>query len=247
MGLPEIPLEIFILTPIIFILFAVFTNIRYELRPTNYIGHSTIFGSLIIGFIFLYAMQKYDKIDANVPVVARNIIFLEEMALKYDPSLICYLIEYSENFLSFTREEFPILKFERKIIPLVDDPTVAARITESVTILELISHERITKTNLIVNPIWYTVFIMLFLLTVIFPMDSNFGKPLDSIIVIILIWLPIVVIYYLYQSELYNIENTMEDLIDELEWVIKKKGIKCKKGKHKHCYDKIISDLNKID
>ena len=229
MGLPEIPLVLFPLTAIIFILIAAFTNIRYELRPTNYIGHSAIFASLVVGFIFLYSMQKFDRMDANVPVVERNIIFLTEIALKYDPSTICFLIEYLDNFLNFENDKFPILRFENAITPTVDDETVQFRVREAVTILELISHERITRTNLIREEIWYTVYIIAFLLTVIFPLDSNFAKPLDSIIVIVLIWFPIITVYYLYQSELTRLQETIENTKDELIYITKKKGINCKK------------------
>lgn len=230
MGLPEIPLEIFTLTPIIFILIAAFTNIRYELRPTNYIGHSTIFASLVIGFIFLYSMQKYDRMDGNVPVVERNIIFLQDIALMYDPPALCYLEEYVDDFLNFTNDRFPILRFENEIIPKIDDETVKFRVSEAVTILELIGHERLTKTNLIVDEIWYTVFLIAFLLTIIFPLDSNFGKPLDSIIVIILIWFPIITVYYLYQAELRRLQETMEETKEELQYLIKKNDVKCKKN-----------------
>jgi len=229
MGLPEIPLVLFPLTAIIFILIAAFTNIRYELRPTNYIGHSAIFASLVVGFIFLYSMQKFDRMDGNVPVVERNIVFLTEIALEYDPSTLCFLIEYLDNFLNFENNKFPILRFENAIAPKINDETVSFRVREAVTILELISHERITRTNLIPEEIWYTVYIIAFLLSVIFPLDSNFAKSLDSIIVIVLIWFPIITIYYLYQTELTRLQETIENTKDELIYITKKKGINCKK------------------
>ena len=106
-DIPEVIPELFIITPLIFIFIIIFTNYRYNLKPNNYIGHSTIFASLVIGFIFLYGMQKYDKMDANVPVVQRNIIFLQNVALQYNPSSICLLIQYVVNFLNFTNDEFP--------------------------------------------------------------------------------------------------------------------------------------------
>ena len=228
MSLPDIPIELFALTPIIFILIAAFTNIRYELRPRNYIGHSAIFASLVVGFIFLYSMQKFDRMDANVPVVERNIIFLTEIALTYDPDTLCFLIEYLDNFLDFRNDKFPILRFENAIIPTINDETVQFRVREAVTILEGISHERITRTNLIRNEIWYTVYIIAFLLTIIFPLDSNFGKPLDSIIVIVLIWFPIITVYYLYQAELRRLQETIEGAQEELICITKEKGINCK-------------------
>jgi len=225
---PEIIPELFIIVPLLFILMAFFTNIRYDLRPNDYIGHSTVFASLVIGFIFLYGMQKYDKMDANVPVVERNIIFLQEIAVKYDPSLTCLLIQYLVNFLNFTNDEFPILTFEKEVLPLIDNEEATFRVRESVSLLETISYERITKANLISPVIWILVFIISLLLTVIFPMDSEFEKPIDSLIVIILIWLPIAVIYYLYRSELNTLDNTMRNLIQKLNYSAKSQGVKCK-------------------
>jgi len=228
MSLPDIPIELFALTPIVFILIAAFTNIRYELRPRNYIGHSTIFASLVIGFIFLYSMQKYDIMDANVPVVERNIIFLTEISLTYDPDTLCFLIEYLDDFLNFRNNEFPILRYENAIAPSIDDETVQFRVREAVTILENILYQRITRTNLIRNEIWYTVYLIAFLLTIIFPLDSNFAKPLDSIIVIILIWFPIITVYYLYQAELERLDETIRSTEEELICITKEKGINCK-------------------
>jgi len=203
------------------------SNFRYGLKPNNYIGHSTIFASLVIGFIFLYGMQKYDKMDGNVPVVERNIIYLQMMALKYDPSLICLLIQYVVNFLEFTNNEFPIFEFERKILPLIKNEEEYFRVREAVTILELISHQRVTGENLITTPIWVLVYIIALLLTLIFPMDVEFENKTDSVIVIGLIWFPIATIYFLYRSELDKLQLTMENLIKELDRTAKRKGIKC--------------------
>lgn len=229
MGLPEIPLVLFPLTAIIFILIATFTNIRYQLRPENYIGHGSMIASLVIGFIFLYAMQKVDAMDANVPVVERTIIYLTEIALAYDePSALCFLIEYLNDFLNFTNDKFPILRFENAIMPKINDETVKSRVKDAITTLEVISHQRITKTNLIRDELWYTVYIIAFLLTIIFSLDSKFEKPLDSIITIILIWFPLITIYYLYQSEIRTLEETIEKNKDELIYITKKKGINCK-------------------
>jgi len=227
MHLPQLPRELFILTPLLFIAFVVLSNFRYGLSPNNYIGHSTTFASLVIGFIFLYGMQKYDKMDGNVPVVERNIVYLQEMALKYDPSLLCLLIQYVVNFLDFTNDEFPILEFEKKILPLISNEEEYYRVRESVTILELISHQRISGENLIADPIWFLIYIVALLLTLIFPMDKEFKSKTDSIIVIVLIWFPIITIYFLYMSELDKLQNTMDKLIKELSINADRKGIQC--------------------
>ena len=210
------PLEFFLIIPLIFILIQLFTDIRWKVVPNHYFSSIVIFPSLVIGFIFLYATQKYDKMDANVPVVERNIIYLEQMAKKYNPSTECYLKEYVKNFLDFTNNAFPILDFEREILPQVTDENDAFRIREAVTILELIAHERITKSNLIPDQIWYLVLVVALLLTTIFPMDAEFQKNIDPIVIIILIWLPLFTIYYLYDFELKTLENTMENLLHKL-------------------------------
>ena len=228
MPLPDLPVYLFVVVPLIFIFISVFTNIRYEFTPMHYIGHSTIFASLVVGFIFLYAMQKYDAMDANVPVVVRNIVFLSDFALEYNPSLICYLVQYLEDFLTFTNNKFPILVFEEAILEsLGDDEDTIFRVREAVTQLEIISHEKITGTNLIAPAIWYLVFIVSLLLTIIFPMDTNFRRAADSIIAILLIWLPIFAIYYLYTEELKRLEKEICEILDVLKEILNEEGVTC--------------------
>jgi hypothetical protein len=215
-ALQQIPLWAFILVPIFFILIVLFTDVRYNLSPTNYIGHGTTIASLVIGFIFLYSMQKYDLMDLNVPIVSRNLIYLKGVAEKYDPSLICYLISYAKGFLNFDKNNYSIYIFEKKLLDKITDHNLTKSVHESVKKLEDIYEQRISGTNLIAEPIWYLVFIIALLLTLIFPMDMSFKNRADSVIVIALIWLPITTIYALYISELAslskNINNTIKIL-----------------------------------
>lgn len=229
--LPDIPLNVFLIVPIIFILLIYFTNIRYHLKPNTYIDTIAVFASLVVGFIFLYGMQKYDQMDANVPVVERNIISLTQVALKYKPDTICYLQKYIEDFLNFTNDQFPIIQYEFEILPEISDENERFRVREAVTILENINNQRISRTNLIANPIWYVVFVSILILTIIFPLDESFDNEMDSVLVIILLWFPVYVIYYLYNLELSRLKRTMENLLSDLKYIAKKKNIQCKKSK----------------
>ncbi len=227
-NLPALPVGTFILVPLIFVFLILFTNVRYQMIPNRYIGHVTIFASLVIGFIFLYSMQKYDKMNANIPVVERNIIYLSGKADKYNPQLNCFLIEYINDFLNFRNDRFSIINFEKKLIPLVSSEEEIFRIREAVTILEDILYQRITGANLIPEPIWYIVFISIFILTIIFCLDTTLERSIDAIISIILIWFPIFVIYFMYNFELENLQETMDNLLCFLHKTNKKNGIKCK-------------------
>lgn len=229
LDLPSLPVETFLIVPLAFIFLILFTNVRYQLRPMRHIGNISTFAGLSIGFVFLYALQKFDKMDGNVPVVERNIIYLTELAQKYDPSLICYLLQYSVDFLNFTNDTFPIIIFEKKLIPLLSSQEEIFRVREAVTILEMISNERITGTNLIAEPIWYLVFTSVFILTIIFPLDTSFNNPMDSILAIILLWFPLFIIYFLYNSEIDRLNRTMETLIENLQKINKKNKVKCDK------------------
>lgn len=212
-----IPLWAFIVVPLLFIGIALFTDWRYDLRPNDYIGNSTVFASLVIGFIFLYAMQKYDTMDLNVPVVYRNLIYLKAIAEKYNPKLIDKLIQYAEGFLDFDKNDFSIQTFEWDILPLIDDPNLVISVHESVNKLSEIYDQRVSGANLIAEPIWYLVFICALLLTLIFPLDTTFEKPMDSVLVIVLIWLPLVTIYAIYNHEIDNLENTINETIKILK------------------------------
>jgi len=233
-NLPPLPVGTFIIIPLIFVFLILFTDIRYQMIPNRYIGHVTIFASLVIGFIFLYSMQKFDKMNANIPVVERNIIYLSGMADKYNPQLNCLLIEYLLDFLNFRNDRFAIINFEKNLLPLVASDEEFFRIREAVTILEEISYQRITGENLIPEPIWYIVFVSIFILTVIFCLDTTLEREIDSIISIILIWFPIFVVYFIYNFELDRLEDTIDDLLKFLHKENKKNGIKCNPSIYKN-------------
>ena len=65
------------------------------------------------------------------------------------------------------------------------------------------------------------------LLTVIFPMDKEFKNAIDPILIIILIWLPLITLYYLYVEELKRLDATLNKLKIDLRKNIEKEGVKC--------------------
>jgi hypothetical protein len=209
----EIPLWVFIILPIFFIAVVLFTDIKYTLRPKNYIGHSTVIASLVIGFIFLYTMQKFDLMDLNVPIVTRNLVYLKSVAEKYDPSLVKYLVSYSEGFLDFDMGNYSMYIFEQKLLDKITDKNLKVSVIESCKILKDVYDQRISGTNLIAQPIWYLVIIVCILLTLIFPLDDCFQQKADSVIVILLIWLPVVTMYALYLSEVNSLINSIKAVI----------------------------------
>jgi hypothetical protein len=212
-----IPLWTFVVIPIFFICVVLFTEIRYNLDPPSFIGHATTIASLVIGFIFLYAMQKYDMMDLNVPIVTRNLTYLMGLADKYDPSLVCYLERYAEGFLNFCPNDFSLHIFEEKLLKHVKTENTRISIHDSVRKLEDVYEQRISGTNIIAEPIWYLIFIMALLLTLIFPLDMSFRNRIDSVIIIILIWLPITAIYFIYLTEISNLDKALNDIIKMLK------------------------------
>lgn len=229
MFLPQLPLPVVFAFPLIFIFLILFTHLRYEFHPNNFVAHGTLVASLAIGFVFLYALQKYDKMDANFPVVIRNIVFLADLALIHDPSLICFLIQYLDDFLNFNNSGFPIIIFEKELLTFIDNENEIFRIREAVTTLEDISYQRISGENLIPAAIWYVVFTVAIILSIIFPMDTNIDRKLDGIFALLLIWVPIITVYFLYLDALEVLDDSITELRDDLEGLMKKKGIKCNK------------------
>jgi hypothetical protein len=213
----RLPLEVFIIIVFFFMAIILFTDVKYKLRPANYIGHGTMIASLVIAFIVLYGMQKFDLTDFNVPIVTRNLIYLQTIADKYDPSLNKYLISYAEGFLNFDINNYSIYIFEDKILNKIKNKSLLIPVQESIKALKDSYNDRVSGTNLIAEPIWYLVFIICILLTVIFPLDECFTSKLDSIIVIILIWLPVITIYALYLTELQALVSSLEDVIKVLK------------------------------
>ena len=229
MALPQLPLPVVFALPLIFLFLIVFTNLRYEFKPHKFVAHGTLVASLAISFVFLYALQKYDKMDANFPVVVRNIVFLADLALIHDPSLICFLIQYLDDFLNFNNAGFPIVIFEKELLSNIDNENEIFRIREAVSTLEDLSYQRISGENLIPSAVWYVVFVAATLLSIIFPMDTNIEQELDAVFSIILIWGPILTVYYLYLDALEVLDDSITELKTDLEILMKKKGIKCSK------------------
>lgn len=219
MGLPRIPLFVFILTFLIFVYLILCTNIRHTL-VNFHISNSVVFVGVVVGFILLYAMQKYEKVDENSLQVSRHIQYLALLALKYDPSLIEYLIQYTEDF-SNNKNSYAILCFERKIVPMIKLDVEKNRVEHIVTILDDIFDERVSETNTIPELIWYIVFITGTILTILFPLDTKFENKMDSLMVVILLWLPIIAIYYLYLTQIDSIDQTVNSTTETLKKMYK--------------------------
>jgi len=227
MVLPQIPLPFVIAIPLLFIFLVIFTDIRYQLSPKEYMSHGTTVSALAIGFVFLYALQKYDQMDANYPIVVKNIVFLTDVALKYDSKLICYLVQYLKDFLNFDNTGYPLFQFEQKILTYITDPNLIYRIHASVDTLAEAAYQRISGTNLIAAPVWYLVFLAATILTIIFPMDEKLTSRVDSVLLIFLIWLPVITMYTLYTAALGYLDTAITSLIDDLGIILDKKKVNC--------------------
>lgn len=209
------PVSVFILIPFFFIILIIFTDYRYKLRPVDYIDNATVCASLILGFIFLYGMQKYDQINVDTPTFAKNIIYLQRIANKYDASLTKYLKCFLKGYLNFEEFNFSILTFQEKLLPQITNPNEVIHIQGMISGLEILYNTRISKTDLVANEIWASVLIVAILFTVIFPMDPDLSR-LNACIIIILIWLPLFVLYYLYTKANKLLISTIQSVLREL-------------------------------
>lgn len=216
MAYPQIPLWGVLVFPFIFIYLIIFTDIRYDFEPDLRIGDATTFASLVVGFILFYAMQKFDNIDLNVPTVARSILYLKKVALKYDPKLVCYLISYVKGFVCIDINNYSLTCFEKLLLPIIEDDAERARVRDNISILEDKYYDRVSETNIIAQPIWYLVFLSGILLSIILPMNSNING-INALLVLLLLWLPIGFIYSLYLTELQALQDIMKSTLTELE------------------------------
>ncbi len=233
MVYPEVPLPGVILLPLVFIFLILFTDIRYNFKPEFHVSNGTAFASLVVAFILLYAMQKFDNIDLNVPTLNRSVMYLKAVALDHDPNLVPYLISYCKGFLCLEPENFALQCFEEKLIPLITNQGEKERVRSTVTILENLYNQRVSLTNTIAQPIWYLVFATGIILSIIFPMEESLGK-IDAILVLLLIWLPITFIYALYLSEIQALEIIVEDTIKELKVCTRSLDAFCRKYYRKY-------------
>jgi len=227
MAYPQLPIYVAVAFPITFLAIAMFTNARYSLSPSAYISHSVTIAALAVGFVFLYALQKYDTMDGNFPVVIANIIYLTDIALEHEPSTICFLIQYLWDYLNYDNTGYPILMFEREIAPFINEPPVIERTKDAVTNLEQLYYQRISRENLIPAPVWYIVFFIASLLTIIFALDNNIESKIDAVIIIILIWFPVIVIYIMYLSIIQDLDQAIMSTIFTLEEITVAESVCC--------------------
>jgi len=158
-----------------------------------------VFTGLIIGFIIVFAMQKFDLHSNNRNQFRQLILRLA----RQKPQMKEALIAYTKAYLH--KEDGDAL------VPWLEDPSVNRTIYQ----LEDLSRVHVAGNDDIPNSIWYTVLISVIIISIIVVVDARMTD-LMSLGAIVLIWLPIVVIYNLYIQRNVETEKIISQLLKTL-------------------------------
>lgn len=200
-SLPTIPPWVFILTWILFILYLFFGPYKHEHFAIEVYSIGTVFAGLIIGFILVFAMQKYDLHISNRKRFVTALIHLQRLT---DGSSRSLLRKYIEAYL------------EKEDSTSLETLATTPRTTELVSLLEELATARFNQADDIPNSIWYTVYISIFIISILVVIDIRISKIL-GVATLILIWLPLIVVYYLYQSRENETLAYLRDKLTSLE------------------------------
>lgn len=226
-----LPLIIFVSIAVFIKLVLLFTKVRFNFRNKEAITKVVDFGALVLALIIANTVSKYDDLGASVTAFIINIGHLQKIALEYDPSSICYLIDtlkvYENIDYAMNNQDkmYSIHDFENKIVPIIKEKNEveASKVTETVKIVNELLHKKLDATDTISNEFWYLVFFGLIILSLLLLFDKHFGR-FEGFLAVLLIWGPVTYIYYLYYNRNKFVDVTIASAIEQ----IKKNNVICK-------------------
>lgn len=200
--LPTIPTWIFLVIPMLFIIYNFLNKHKYSNLPLEVFSIGALFAGLIIGFIIVFAMQKFDIHSSNRNLFTQKILRLQRL----EPTMRDALVDYTKAYLEYKDSDV--------LLPWLtsSNPIVVRTIQE----LDDLTSGHINSFDSIPNIIWYTVLISIIIITILVVIDGRIPN-LMSLGAIILIWLPVIVIYYIYISRDTDTDRIIRELLEKLK------------------------------
>ena len=189
------PYLLFVLL-IMYVFISSSVNLKSDKIPPELFLSICAFSSVFVGFILVYAMQRYDIYKNNKATFIEGIDYLKKLYPKNTNELNDYLNNYIAGGIydSLPLEE-KVLSYNISIVQ--KDRTVALFQT-----LDSLYITRLQRGDNIPNSIWYVLFFILTMASLLMISDSRIHISVIFLIMTV-IWSPCLVVFYLYSRRNY--------------------------------------------
>lgn len=179
---------------------------------------ATSFSAILVSFILVYAISRYDASLAQTNIFVRRFQELDEVIRKIDPSLTTLMDQYINDYINHAPSS-ALLQIQEKLEGKLS-PTLKTYITTVLAELSNSSNYRRDLSDEIPNTIWLTVFFILFFLSYLITVDNVVG-PVLSAFLILVIWLPTLVVYSIFETRENEIKRRIQDLYNRIQKIRK--------------------------
>lgn len=213
--LPDISILLVIFFFAILVILVVTNYLKRTPLPFEALTLSGVFASLVIGFIVVYAIQKYDAFSANTNLYIRRTIQLAAIACKYAPEVIPLLVEYTINF-ACRRLSLLIVDIQRILDAKITDPIEKNFANNLINQISIANSIQADGSDIIPNGIWYAVFLVTIIISIFIIRDIRLTQ-LSVLAILVTIWIPLTVIYYIYITRDEASNKQLYALVDSLK------------------------------
>lgn len=202
-----LPLSLFVIAFLITLIIVLCTDIRLCFCDKAGIQPLVTFGVILFGFIIALTVNKFDIVSTEVNKFGEKIGYLQILALKYNPVAICYLIESLKVYRSIDyvlqnqNSQYALYNFQAAVFPFIpaENKYDIEQLSNVVNSANVLLNDRINPTNFVSNELWYLLLFGLTVLTLILPLNSILCR-VEAVLATLLVWIPAIVVYYLYYS-----------------------------------------------
>lgn len=175
--------------PLLFVLYTLTWNRRYGTLPHEAISVAAVFSALIIGFIVASAMGRYDTFVTTQGLFNQKIAGLIELVPEHTA-----LLQQVQQ--AYDQRQGPE-KFHQLTQVLLQQYTNNNYIHQTLAKLEELINVRATSVDALSPLLWFAVFVPMVVMSIFLVLDARLNQVL-TLLVLLIIWLPVLIVYYLY-------------------------------------------------
>lgn len=190
------PVILFIFV-VLYTFIAKYYNLKSKNIPPEMFIAIVSFSAVFIGFILVYAMSRYDVNQNSYKDFISKIVFLQSIY----PSYSVEINEFLQSYMK--RIPYDSLGLEKNLFSISNgkDIITETRVSQTFTVLNALFTIRMENRDNIPSSIWLVLFFVLIMASFLMISDGNI--PLfASIIVLLVIWMPSLVVYHLYNTRI---------------------------------------------
>lgn len=178
-----------LILPLLFAGYILLVNWRYQEFPHEAISVGSVFSALIIGFIVATAMTRYDAFTGNWYLFQQKLRSLQDLA----PELAAQIQQVRTDY----QEHRDTSSFQKLTQALLKRYPTNGYILQTLGALEGLITARLSNADALNPLLWFAVFVPLVVMSVFLVIDQRLNRTL-TLLVLIIIWLPVLIVYYLY-------------------------------------------------